>query len=157
MTSAYFWIKTVHIVSAAVLFGTGLGTAFHMWLAHRSGDLRAIATTARNVVLADYLFTLPAVAVQPASGAALIWFSGADPFAPWLILAYCLYFAAGLCWLPVIWLQIRVRDIARSALTSGQPLSSDYVRYKKIWFALGWPAFAAVLVTFWLMVAKPEF
>jgi uncharacterized membrane protein len=156
MSYAYLWIKVAHILSATILFGTGLGTAFHMWLTHRSGDLRAIATVSRNVVLADLLFTTPAIIVQPATGAALIHLAGSDPLASWLIAAYVLYAVAGACWLPVVWLQIKVRDIARSALENGRPLPPVYHRYMRFWFALGWPAFAAVVVIFWLMAAKPD-
>jgi uncharacterized membrane protein len=156
VSDAYFWLKAVHILSAAVLFGTGLGTAFHMWLAHRSGDVKVIATVAQNVVLADLLFTTPAVVIQPATGAALIWLSSIDPLASWLIAAYGLYVLAGICWLPVLWLQIRARDLARAALRGGTALPPTYHRLMRLWFALGWPAFIAVIVIFWLMTAKPE-
>lgn len=155
MSDTYFWLKTVHILSATVLFGTGLGTAFHMWFAHRSGDVRAIATVARNVVPADLLFTTPAIIVQPLSGAGLIWLSGIDPLASWLVAVYGLYALAGACWLPVVWLQIQVRDMARTSLRTAEPLPTAYHRHMRLWFVLGWPAFAAVIVIFWLMTAKP--
>jgi uncharacterized membrane protein len=156
MTGAYAWLKLAHLLSATVLFGTGLGTAFHMWMAHRGGDPRAIATVSRNVVIADFLFTTPAVIVQPASGIALIWLMGIDPFSSWLVAVYALYALAGACWLPVVWLQIRVRDIARKAVTLGDPLPVEYERCMNLWFGLGWPAFAAVIAIFWLMVEKPD-
>jgi len=156
MTDAYVWVKTLHILSATVLFGTGLGTAFHMWMTHLSGDVRAIATVSRNVVRADFLFTTPAVIVQPLSGAALIWMSAADPQAPWLLAVYGLYILTGLCWLPVVWLQIRARDLAAAAVLSGTPLPPIYYRTMRIWFLLGWPAFIAVMAILWLMVGKPD-
>jgi uncharacterized membrane protein len=156
MSDAYLWLKTVHIVSSTILFGTGLGTAFHMWLAHRGGDLRAIVTVSRNVVLADFLFTAPAVIVQPATGFILVHLSGVEPFAPWLVTTYALYILTGLCWLPVVWLQIRAHRLSQSALAAGQPLPAAYHRAMAIWFALGWPAFSAVLLIFWLMTTKPQ-
>jgi uncharacterized membrane protein len=156
MSDAYEWLKLVHIVSSTVLFGTGLGTAFHMWMAHLSGDTRAIATVAGNVVIADTIFTAPAVIVQPLSGVALVWVAGFDPFSSWLVAAYVLYFVAGVCWLIVVWIQIELRNLARTALARGAPLSAEYHRRIRLWFALGWPAFAGVVAIFWLMVRKPD-
>ena len=118
---AYLILKWVHILSAAVLFGTGLGTAAHLWLTHRSGSVPAIAVAAANTVRIDWWFTLTSGLVQPASGAALIWLGGQDPFAPWLSVAYALYAIAGLCWAIVVALQIRARDLAREAVHSGSP------------------------------------
>jgi uncharacterized membrane protein len=155
MNDVYLWIKLLHILSSTVLFGTGLGTAFHMWFAHLNGDPRSIATVARNVVIADFLFTTPTVIVQPITGVALFWLDGFDPLSSWLVVTYFLYVIAGGCWLPVVWLQIKVRDAAREAVTAGLPLPAPYYRYMKIWFALGWPAFGAVIAIFWLMVTKP--
>src|SRR5215470_17558105 len=106
----YDIVKTIHILSAAVLFGTGLGTAWFMWRANRSGEAATIAATARNVVMADWLFTLPAVVVQPASGIWLVDMAGYSPAETWLMWTYGLYLAAGACWLPVVWLQMRMRD-----------------------------------------------
>ncbi len=157
MTDPYSWVKTLHIVSSAVLFGTGLGTAFQMWKAHLSRDPRSIATVSRNVVTADFLFTTPAVVIQPLTGVALVWLAGFDPLASWLVVAYALYVFAGACWLPVVWLQIQVRNMAREAVAADSPLPVDYRRYMRFWFALGWLAFAAVVAIFWLMVSKPEF
>lgn len=155
MSEAYIWLKTIHILSATVLFGTGLGTAFYMWRAHLGGDPRVIAAVAREVVLADFLFTAPAVVIQPLSGAALIWLTAADPLSLWLVLTYALYLLTGLCWLPVVWLQARARTLAQTAAASGQPLPPSYDRAMRAWFLLGWPAFIAVMAIVWLMVAKP--
>ena len=156
MSDAYEWIKVLHVLSATVLFGTGLGTAFQMWMAHRSGDLRAIAVVARNVVRADLFFTAPAVVIQPVTGVALTLLAGVDPLASWLVAVYALYALAGLCWLPVVWLQIQIRRLAQDAVTSSDRLSTRYHRYMRSWFGLGWPAFAAVLTIFWLMISKPD-
>jgi uncharacterized membrane protein len=156
MTDAYSWLKVLHVLSATVLFGTGLGTAFQMWMAHLSGDPRSIATVSRSVVMADFLFTTPAVIAQPASGIALMWLAGIDPLSSWLVAAYALYALAGACWLPVVWLQIRVRNLAREAVATGASLPTEYGRCMKLWFGLGWPAFTAVIAIFWLMVNKPD-
>ena len=151
----YFLIKTIHILSATVLFGTGIGTAFQMWRAHLRGDVRTIASVAGEVVAADFIFTTPAVIIQPLSGVALAYLVGIDLLSSWMIASLALYVLAGACWLPVVWLQLRVRDLARMADSNGVPLPEDYFRYMRIWFALGWPAFAAIVVIVWLMVAKP--
>ena len=153
--NAYLLLKTVHILSAALLFGTGLGTAFFMWFTHRSGDVRAIARVAHLTVLADWLFTAPAVVVQPLSGFALMHMAGYDGRQPWLQLAFALYPVAGACWIPVVVLQRRARDLACKAAREGTALPVAYAQAMRWWFALGWPAFAAVIATYWLMVAKP--
>jgi uncharacterized membrane protein len=153
--SAYALVKTLHIVSATLLFGTGLGSAFYLWRADRSRDLAAIAFAARNVVIADWLFTLPVVVLQPLSGLWLAWYLDISLAQSWLLWSLSLYVLAGVCWLPVVWLQIRLRDMAAAALAQGEGLPRRYRVYMSVWFALGWPAFVAVLVIFYLMVAKP--
>lgn len=151
----YLLLKTIHILSSTVLFGTGMGTAFQMWKAHRDGDVHAIAAVNRNVVLADWLFTTPAVIIQPLTGWLLLRAAGFDPMAPWLVLTYGLYLLAGACWLPVVFIQLRLRDLAQAAAHAGTPLDAHYWRLYRIWFWLGWPAFGGLVVVFWLMVAKP--
>jgi len=153
--NAYAALKFIHIVSATLLFGTGLGTAFFMWMSHRSGNVAAIATAARITVRADWLFTTPAVIVQPLSGAALMWLVGYPLTTSWLLVAIGLYLLAGACWLPVVTLQLRMRDLSATALRDGSALPAAYHRCMRWWFALGWPAFVAVLGAFWLMTAKP--
>jgi uncharacterized membrane protein len=153
--TAYALLKFVHIVSATLLFGTGLGTAFFMWMTHRTGNVTAIAAAARITVLADWLFTTPAVIVQPLSGVLLMRLVGYPLSTSWLVVAIALYVLAGACWLPVVALQMRMRDYAVHAARDSVPLPPAYQRCMRWWFALGWPAFAAVLATFWLMVAKP--
>lgn len=152
---AYLWIKWVHILSSTLLFGTGLGIAFFMWTAHRRGDPRVIAETARTVVIADTWFTAPAVVVQLATGAWLVHLLGGRYDQFWLQAALALFVFVGLCWLPVLWLQVRARDLARAAVASGGPLPPAYHRAMRIWFWLGWPAFSGVLGIFALMVFKP--
>jgi uncharacterized membrane protein len=149
----YEMVKALHILSAAVLFGTGLGTAWFFWQAHCTGDAATIAATARAVVRADWLFTTPAVILQPLTGAWLVQLGGYSPTEPWLLWTYVLYVLTGACWLPVVWLQIRMRDLAAAA--SNGRLPPLYHNYARIWFALGWPAFIAVIAIVGLMVAKP--
>ena len=153
---AYLWTKWLHVLSGTVLFGTGLGTAFQMWFAHRRGDPAAIAVVARNVVLADWLFTLPAGIIQPVTGIILVLAGGLSPFASWLVATYALYLLAFACWVPVVILQLRARDLAAEATRAGTPLPVAYHGAMRWWFALGWPAFIALVVVFLLMVAKPD-
>jgi uncharacterized membrane protein len=148
-------VKTLHIVSAAIIFGTGLGTAFLVWRADRGGEVAAIAFATRHAVLADWLFTTPAVIFQPLSGAWLIWQGGYGPGEAWLLWTYGLYLLAAVCWLPVVRLQLRLRDLAREAAASGAALPPAYRRIMGAWVRLGWPAFLAILAIFYLMVAKP--
>ena len=149
----YGLIKTLHILSAAILFGTGLGTAYFMWSANRTRDARIIAAVTRHVVSADWLFTLPTVIFQPLSGAWLAQAAGYS-WSGWVGLSLLLYGIAGACWLPVVWLQLRMRDLAAMAGQRGQPLSPGYWRYARLWLWLGVPAFAAMLAVFFLMVLK---
>jgi uncharacterized membrane protein len=153
---SYLWLKWLHILSSTVLFGTGLGTAFQMWSAHTRGDVRGIAVVARNVVLADWLFTLPAGVVQPVTGLMLAARAGIDLSASWLVATYVLYALAFVCWAPVVVLQIRARNLAVQAADANRPLPAEYHRAMRLWFVLGWPAFIALLVVFLLMIAKPD-
>lgn len=153
----YALLKIAHVVGATVLLGTGAGIAFFMLMAHRTHDPALIAHTARIVVLADMVFTASAVILQPITGAALARLAGYPLFSGWIGLSLVLYVVTGLCWLPVVWLQIRLRDLALQAVAAGAPLPERYFRLFKLWFVLGFPAFAAVLGIVWLMVVKPTF
>lgn len=151
----YLVAKTIHVISSCVLFGTGLGIAFFFLLGVRGGDPAAAWFAARATVLADMLFTLTAGIVQPLSGFALIHIAGFDPWAPWLVWTYALYLLALACWLPVVWLQLRIRDMLAARL-AGAAIDEARLRLCfRWWFALGWPAFAGLVIVFWLMVAKP--
>lgn len=151
----YLVIKWLHIVSSVLLAGTGFGSAFYLFFANRSGSLAAQAVVARLVKRADLWFTTPAVIVQPVTGVWLAMTAGWALDTPWLALSIGLYLIAGACWLPVVWLQIRLSRMADAALASGQPLPALYWRYARWWEGLGYPAFIAVLVVFYLMVNKP--
>ena len=152
----YLTLKYIHVLSATLLFGTGLGTAFHGFLAFRSRDARVIAAVGRSVILADWLFTAPAVIVQPATGFAMAYLAGWPLTGGWLAASLALYVLVGACWLPVVWLQIELRAIAKASFLAGTPLPDKYFRYLFYWFVLGWPAFTGVLAIFYLMIFKPD-
>ncbi|WP_292051271.1 MULTISPECIES: DUF2269 family protein [unclassified Brevundimonas] len=153
----YELLKIVHILSGAVLFGTGAGIAFFMVRAHMTKDAATIASVGAIVVLADFVFTASAVVVQPISGLGLIHLQGYGLTEPWLLAAYGLYVLVGLCWLPVVWIQMEMARLAKTAAATGQPLPARYDRLFRTWFVLGWPAFIGVIGIYWLMVAKPAF
>lgn len=153
----YLILKVIHILSGAVLFGTGAGIAFFMLRAHATKDPRTVASVGRIVVLADFVFTASAVVVQPISGLALIYLQGYALTEPWLMAAYALYVLIGVCWLPVVWFQWRMVKLAEGAVAAGAPLPPLYHRLFRAWFILGWPAFAGVIGIYALMVAKPVF
>ena len=151
----YLIIKWLHILSATVLFGTGIGIAFFKWVTDRSGDIRAIRIINERAVLADWLFTTPAVILQPITGFGLAYLAGYPLFTGWVLYAFCLYLFAGCCWLPVLCLQIRMRDMARVADNRNIQLPQQYWVHARIWFWLGVPAFIALVAVYWLMVFKP--
>jgi uncharacterized membrane protein len=145
------------VLGAAVLFGTGLGIAFFMLMAHRTGHAGVIAVIARFVVLADLIFTATAVVVQPVSGWLLARSIGLSPLdESWIVVSLLLYVLVGLCWLPVVFIQMRMRKLAHAAAVDAKPLPEAYRRLFRIWFVLGWPAFLGVLAIFALMVWQPR-
>lgn len=144
----------IHILSAAVVAGTGTGIAFFMYMASRSSNIAAIAVTARHVVLADWLFTAPAVATQFVTGVLLMYKLGYSFSSTWFYLVIALFLFIGICWLPVLMIQYRLKSLAEASLVSGQ-LNPDFKKLMRYWFTLGIPAFASVLIIFWLMVFKP--
>lgn len=151
---SYLSVKTLHILSMVLLFGTGLGSAYYKWMADRSGQLAHIAITNRHVVWADWLFTTPTVIFQPLSGLWMVHQLGLPWTTPWIVLSLALYVLAGICWLPVVWLQIRMQHMAQQALDSGTPLPERYADFARWWFWLGVPAFSAMVVVVALMVFK---
>lgn len=153
----YFLVKLLHIIGATVLFGTGAGIAFFMLMAHRTADPRLIAHTAGVVVTADTIFTATAVILQPLTGAWLAHLAGYNLGEGWIVASLVLYVVTGVFWLPVVWIQLRLRNLARAAVEAGAPLPAAYHRWWRIWFACGFPAFAAVLGILWLMTARPGF
>ena len=151
----YVLAKTVHVLSSTVLLGTGAGIAFFMWRAHRTRDARVIAAVAADVVRADFLFTTTAVVLQPATGFLMLWELGYPWTAPWIRWSLLLYVLVGCCWLPVVWLQLRLRDMLGAKLAGRAVDEMRFQRYVRWWFALGWPAFVGLVAVFGLMVAKP--
>lgn len=151
----YSFIKAIHVISATILFGTGLGIAFFMFCSWFTKDLHGKFFAIRTAVLADYVFTAPAALIQPATGVWLVWNGGFRWTDHWLLVTYVLYAIAALCWLPVVWLQIRLKEIVAAGLSAGGPLPARYHRLFRIWFLLGWPAFAGLVAAFFLMVLKP--
>ncbi|HEX4911168.1 MAG TPA: DUF2269 domain-containing protein [Permianibacter sp.] len=149
-------LRWLHIIGACVLLGTGAGIAFFMWMAHRSRDAPFVARTAEVVVIADFMFTASAVVLQPVTGVLLARSLGWPLDQGWLLLSILLYVFTGCCWLPVVWMQMRMRDLARQAMAQRKELPPEYQRLFARWIALGIPAFAAVLMIVWLMVNKPQ-
>jgi uncharacterized membrane protein len=152
---AYFALKFVHILGAAVLFGTGVGIAYFMLQAHLTGDARVIAGVSRIVVVADFLFTATAVVLQPITGFMLARVAGFPLFSGWVAVSLALYVAIGCLWLPVVWMQMKLHTLSAAAAETGAPLPNAYHRLFRMWFAFGIPAFLMILVIFWLMIAKP--
>ncbi len=149
-------LRWLHVIGAAVLLGTGAGIAFFMLLAHRTRDATLIAHVAGTVVIADFLFTTTAVIVQPITGVLLAHLLGWSLLTPWIAASLALYVLTGLCWLPVVVIQVRMRNLARSSAKQGVPLDQRYQRLFSKWVLLGIPAFVSVLAILWLMVARPD-
>jgi len=152
---SYFLLKTLHILGAAILFGTGLGIAFFMYMTRFAENLQQKYYAARLTVLSDFAFTLPAVILQPLTGMILMTQGGFSFQDKWMIWSMALYLLIGLCWIPVVFIQIRLRNMLRHAIDSNTALPKAYTQLFRIWFCLGFPAFAGVIAIFYLMVAKP--
>ena len=148
-------LRWVHVIGAAVLLGTGAGIAFFMLMANRTRDPWIVAHVAGTVVVADLLFTATAIVLQPITGALLAKSVGWPLTAPWILASLVLYVVAGLFWLPVVWMQWRMRDLARAAAAAGEPLPVEYHRLFRAWVLFGIPAFGSVLGIIWLMLTRP--
>jgi uncharacterized membrane protein len=151
----YFLVKYLHVLGAIVILGAGTGIAFFMLMAHRSGDAAFIARTAAVVVIADMIFTLSAVILQPISGGLLMMLSQTSVTERWLVVSLALYALAGAFWIPVVFMQIEMRDLARAAEQKAQPLPPRYFTLFRRWFLFGVPGFGSVVIILWLMIAKP--
>lgn len=150
----YLTLKTLHILSMVLLFGTGLGSAFYKWMADRSGNVEHIAKTNKHVVLADWVFTTPTIIFQPLSGLWMASIAGLSLTSPWIALSLLLYVIAGLCWLPVVWLQLRMKALSSDAVDNNRPLPDLYWKMARWWLCLGVPAFIAMVLVVILMVVK---
>ena len=152
----YLVVKWLHILSSTLLFGTGLGSAFYMFFASRTRDVRAIAVVVRHIVIADWLFTTPTIVLQPLTGFYLVYLAHFPLTSAWIVWSIALYLLAGAAWLPVVWMQIRMRDMAVDAMRRGETaLPPLYWTYLRRWVGLGVIAFVSLVVVFYLMVAKP--
>jgi uncharacterized membrane protein len=151
----YLWLKFIHVVSSTILFGTGIGTASNLFLAHRTRDVYIIATTARYVVFADWIFTTTSGIIQPITGLGLVYLGGYSLSSFWIWGSIIGYLVAACCWFPVVYLQLKLRDMAIAAHQSNTALPPLYFRYFRYWFCLGWPAFISLIMVFYLMTNKP--
>lgn len=152
----YLVVKWLHILSSTFLFGTGIGSAWYMLFANLSRDVRAIAVVSRYVVVADWLFTATTIIVQPTTGFYMIHLAGYPLHSRWIAWSLVLYLVAAACWIPVVWLQMRLRDLSCEAAGTGNDLPPVYWKLFRAWVILGVPAFFAFVTIFWLMVAKPN-
>lgn len=152
----YLFVKWLHVLSSTILFGTGIGTAFYLLVSSLSRDVALAAGVTRWVVRADWLFTATTVVLQPLTGLWLVQRAGFPLGAAWLAWSLALYALAIACWLPVVWLQMRLRDIAAQAHAAGRDLPAAYWTFFRWWFALGVPALVSFLAIFWLMIARPS-
>lgn len=151
---AYFLIKTIHIISSTILFGTGIGIAFFMFRSHFTTNINEKLYAVKNTVLADYIFTFPAIIVQPITGIWLMNHLGYSWSDQWLLITFIIYGIAGLCWLPVVWIQIQLKKMLITSAENGTSLPSKYFTLFKIWLVFGWPAFIGLIIIFFLMVKK---
>lgn len=154
---SYEILRFLHVIGATVLLGTGAGIAFFMVVSHQSRNAALIAHVAGIVVLADMVFTATAALLQPVTGYLLMREVGYGLSDTWVWLSLGLYVLVGMFWLPVVWIQLQMRNLARKAAASGAPLPQRYFRLYRIWFACGFPAFFAVLAILWLMLTRPAF
>jgi uncharacterized membrane protein len=152
----YLVLKYLHLIGATVLLGTGAGIAFFMLRAHLTGEAVIIAAVGRIVVLADFLFTTTAVIAQPVTGIARAREAGYSLTESWIVLSAALYVVTGIFWLPVVWIQMQLRDLAAVAAAQGKQLPARYYMLFRVWFAFGFPAFGAVMVILWLMISRPS-
>jgi uncharacterized membrane protein len=152
----YLAVKYLHVLGAIVILGTGSGIAFFMLMAHRSRDAAFIARTAAVVVIADMIFTLSAVLLQPISGGLLMVLSATGFAERWLAVSLAFFALAGAFWIPVVFMQVDMRNLARTAAEKREPLPPRYFALFRRWFLFGIPGFGSVMIILWLMIAKPS-
>ena len=150
----YLLLKTLHVFAATLFFGTGLGSAFFKFRADQSGKIEDIVFAQKNIVLADWLFTVPSGVLLPLTGFWMVWLLNLPLTTPWILAGFVLYAFAGLCWLPAAWMQIKMRDAAILAQQDQTALPESYHRWTRWWLILGFPAFVAAVWTIYIMVSK---
>ena len=155
----YLILKMLHILSSMILIGTGAGIAFFMLMASRSNSPQGLLVVTRIVVLADWVFTAPAVIIQFLSGLLLMQLLGYSFTSPWFMLVISLFLLIGACWLPVVWIQYRLRSLAAKMACSDTEfdtsVNEQFRGWMRAWVLLGIPAFSAIIVILYLMVFKP--
>ncbi len=151
----YLWLKFTHVISSTILFGTGIGTACTMLYGHNTKNTQVIAATTRYVVMADWIFTASSGLIQPVTGFCMVYLAGYAWTSLWIMGSIIGYLIAAFCWFPVVYIQIKMRDVAIAAEQKKTALPPVYFRYFKYWFCLGWPAFMSLIVVFYLMTNKP--
>ena len=151
---SYFTLKLIHVLSATILTGTGIGIAFFMFMANLSSNVQAIAVTARHVVIADWLFTAPAVVIQFISGIMLMEILGFTYTSIWFQVVIGLFVLIGACWLPVVYIQYKLRELALQALETNK-IDPSFKKLMMIWTSLGIPAFISIVIIYWIMIFKP--
>ena len=156
MEVIFLW-KFMHVLGACVLLGAGLGIAFFVFAANRTHHAGVIAVTTRIAAVANLIFIIAGMVVLPLSGWALARAIGFFPLEEsWIVLSIYLYLFVGACWLPVVFILFRMRNLARDAAMRTKMLPDEYRRLFVLWFCLGWPALAAVVAIFALMVWQPR-
>ena len=150
----YLILKILHILSAVIVAGTGAGIAFFMFMANRSNNPQAIKITAKHVILADWIFTLPGVITLIITGPLLMSKLGYSFSSPWFYWVCGLFLFIGLCWIPVLKIQYKLYELSKNTVSSND-VSPEFKKLMHLWAALGIAAFSAILIIFWLMVFKP--
>ncbi len=151
----YLIVKWLHVISSTLLFGTGIGSAWYLLFVAISKNVQATAVVTRILVITDWLFTGVTMIAQPATGFYMVHLAGMPLHTPWIKWSIVLFIVALLCWLPVVWVQIRMRDLAAAAAAEKTALPDQFWRYFRAWVVLGIPAFFAFIAVFYLMVVKP--
>lgn len=152
----YAWFKILHIISAAVLFGGGLGVAIYLLYVNQQKNLALIAQASATAVSATWLFTVLAAFVQAITGFVLVGLHGYASSTMWILGSILGFLVTGILWLPIVCLQIRCRDLAVTALQTNTPLSAEYRRCYRTWCCLTLLVWVVLVVVFYLMTNKPE-
>jgi uncharacterized membrane protein len=150
----YNTLLTLHIISVIGLLGIGGGSAFYKFMADRSKNLEVIVHTNKMVVLADWLFTTPAVVAQPITGVMLVKLMGYSFDTWWLLLSVNIYVFSIVLWLLAVWLQVLMKRMAMKAQKASISLGADYYRLVNYWIGLGFFSALGMGAIFYLMIFK---
>ncbi|MFO0566956.1 MAG: DUF2269 domain-containing protein [Polyangiaceae bacterium] len=147
-------LKTIHVLGAVLFLGTGLGSAYYKLRARASGQVSVIAWCDREVVRADWCFTVPAGLLMPTTGLWMALLYRMPLTTPFVWQALLGYGIAGVTWLPAAFLQIRMRELSARAAASNEPLPDGWYRAQRTWTLLGIPSFGITMAVVWMMVSK---